>query len=201
MDAKARQALVDRHNFFVIAGMAVLWMNPVMMFWMQAFGPLKSHAYPRVNTAPSAVGFLFWLGVSLLAWWVPESYFRLRGFEKNGRLYGALGVGFLKRFVADGELVNRALRRVEPGYRVITDKTSLQEYAQRTHAAEKSHLMFLLMGLFTTIYAFRIGWYGWGAYLAISNLIVNLWPILLQRYTRARIARAEARRRQVESRS
>lgn len=37
-------------------------------------------------------------------------------------------------------------------------------------------------------FALRLGWSGWAVYLTAGNIVVNLYPILLQRYTRARLA-------------
>jgi hypothetical protein len=39
-----------------------------------------------------------------------------------------------------------------------------------------------------------IGWHGWACYLSVGNVLVNLYPILLQRYTRGRLQAALRRR-------
>ena len=41
----------------------------------------------------------------------------------------------------------------------------------------------------SSMFAWRIGWTGWAFYLGIGNGLVNLCPVLLQRYTRARLQR------------
>ena len=43
------------------------------------------------------------------------------------------------------------------------------------------------MGLFTAVYAARIGWYRWALFLTLGNAVFNLYPVMLQRYNRARI--------------
>lgn len=43
------------------------------------------------------------------------------------------------------------------------------------------------MGILSTAFAWQIGWRGWAVYLGAGNVLVNLYPVLLQRYTRARI--------------
>lgn len=45
----------------------------------------------------------------------------------------------------------------------------------------------LRMGLFTADYAARIGWCRWAVFLTLGNAVFNLYPVLLQRYNRARV--------------
>lgn len=45
------------------------------------------------------------------------------------------------------------------------------------------------MGLLSAGYALSLGWHGWAATLVASNVVFNVYPILLQRYNRLRIAR------------
>jgi hypothetical protein len=53
--------------------------------------------------------------------------------------------------------------------------------------SEKSHLVLLLMGILSAVFALQIGWRGWAVYLGTGNVLVNLYPVLLQRYTRSRL--------------
>ena len=55
--------------------------------------------------------------------------------------------------------------------------------------AERYHLVFLLIGFFSAVHALRIGWPGWALLLTASNVVFNVYPILLQRYNRLRVAR------------
>ena len=43
------------------------------------------------------------------------------------------------------------------------------------------------LGMVSAAYAWRIGWHGWATYLSVGNVLVNVYPILLQRYTRGRL--------------
>ena len=63
---------------------------------------------------------------------------------------------------------------------------------RRTVLSEKGHLVMLALGSVSAVFAWRIGWTGWAIYLGIGNVLVNLYPVLLQRYTRARILRIVA---------
>jgi hypothetical protein len=59
--------------------------------------------------------------------------------------------------------------------------------------SEKPHVTLLLMGPLSPVFAARIAWWGWAVYLTVGNVLVNLCPVLLQRYTRARLARVLSR--------
>jgi hypothetical protein len=45
----------------------------------------------------------------------------------------------------------------------------------------------LALGFVSSAHAWSLGWYGWAAYLAAGNVLVNFYPVVLQRYTRGRI--------------
>jgi hypothetical protein len=45
----------------------------------------------------------------------------------------------------------------------------------------------LALGIVSAMFAWRLGWNGWAVYLSLGNVMVNLYPILLQRYTRGRL--------------
>lgn len=196
MNEKEVKDRTARLNIFPLAAMCFLWMSPMVMFWMQASGPMKPKSLQAISgpeTAPSLAGFLFWFGGSFLVCYLPAAYYRTRAFEANGHLYEALGVLLFRQVVPDGDLVNRQMRRVLPHYRFIYNRTTVKDFNKRTIEGEKGHLVLLLMGCFTTVYAWKIGWYSWAWYLMFANLLANLYPILLQRYTRARLARIMGR--------
>jgi hypothetical protein len=50
-------------------------------------------------------------------------------------------------------------------------------------------------GVVTTVYVLVIGWHVWAVWTAVTNVIGNLYPVLLQRYTRARLVRLPRLRR------
>ena len=121
-------------------------------------------------------------------WWVlPNSYFRVYGFERSGRLYERLGVLTFRKFVPNGDFANRWDRRKDPGFRMIRDRKSAAAFIARTRQSERGHIVLLALGIVSSAYAWSIGWYSWAIYLAAGNVLVNVYPIILQRYTRGRI--------------
>lgn len=157
------------------------------MFWLYVWGPLRPFAYPAGDLAPSLPAFVASFLVCLTAWWLPSSYYRIRSFEQSGRLYEALGVRLFRYFVPDGDLANRWRRRREPNFRIITNRRVAAAFMRRTEMSEKSHLVLLLMGFLSCAFALQLGWRGWAVYLGVGNVLVNLYPVLLQRYTRTRL--------------
>ncbi len=100
-----------------------------------------------------------------------------------------VGVRAFRRFATNGDLINRWARRLDPGYRMVRSRASARAWIGRTRESERNHMVLLLMGVFTAGYAARIGWNGWALGLTASNVVFNLYPILLQRYNRCRIER------------
>jgi hypothetical protein len=149
------------------------WIAPMLRFWLFApFSPL----------------LLAGCAASTALWWLPAGWYRIRPFEP--RLYEKLGVRWFRRIVPNGDWVNAWRRRHDRLYRVVGNARTLAELRERTMVGEKSHLVLLFTGAFSALYAWTIGWNGWAAYLAVSNVLANLYPVLLQRYTRSRIRRA-----------
>jgi hypothetical protein len=138
---------------------------------------------------PQSPSFLAACALCAALWWVPASYYRVRGFERSGRFYELLGVRWFRHFVPDGDLSNRWRRRREPHFKMIRNRDAAQAFLPRNIASEQSHLVLLLAGFATCAYAWRIGWDGWAWYLFVANVAANVYPILLQRYTRTRLAR------------
>ncbi len=187
MEKSEPRKFVDRANLIIIAAGINLWLTPMFLFWGAAFGPLKPFGYPNVDTRPPLAVFLFWLGLSFLPCFLPRSYYRPEAIRSARRLYRPLGVHLFKRIAPNGDLVNSLARRRYPGYRVLGGRTDLPGFLEGMRSGERAHLVFLLMGMFTAVYAARIGWHRWALLLTLGNTLFNLYPVMLQRYNRARI--------------
>ncbi len=122
-----------------------------------------------------------------------EVWFRPKRFESE-RLYERLGALLVKRYVpTGGDLVMRRLRRHHPGRRLVTSNlTSLCQLERRTRLAELIHLIGFVG--FTVLAASKVATgsltpFGFVVASAL-NLILGLWPAVLQRYNRQRLYRA-----------
>lgn len=118
---------------------------------------------------------------------LPERYYQTTKIELRGRLYELMGIRFFKRVVPNGDYINRINRRFEPNYRIIGDKASIFEYEANTRLAERCHLISLILVIPSAIYALALGWNQFALWLLLPNIPLHLYPVLLQRYTRARI--------------
>lgn len=179
----------SKANLVPFAIVCAGWIVPLLKFWALVWDVFRPSDYAGGDVAPRLGLFLAACAVCLAPWWLPASYYRVRRFEANGRLYEILGVRIFRKLVPNGDWVNRWRRRRDAGFRVLSNRRSAAEFLSRTVMSEKSHLVPLFMGAGTSLFAWHIGWTGWAVYLGVANVLVHLYPILLQRYTRARIVR------------
>lgn len=112
-----------------------------------------------------------------------EGYFRLRAWERSGRLYRTLGVPAFRAIVRRGPLAmfNRAL----PAAWHAGDPERIE---QETRAAEAGHLVAfgIVMGL--AMLSLARGDSARATWLAVLDVPMNLYPVLLQRHHRLRLA-------------
>jgi hypothetical protein len=122
-----------------------------------------------------------------------DFWFRPRRFESEG-FYERLGALILKRYVpTGGDLVMRRLRRHHPHRRWVTSSLqSLCQYERRTRLNELIHVIGSVGGTVLVMINFALGSLT-GSWLMVAvalNLILGLWPVVLQRYNRLRLYRA-----------
>ncbi len=126
-----------------------------------------------------------------------DVWFRPKGFESE-RLYERLGALVVKRYVpTGGDLVMRRLRRDHPERRWVTSSLkSLCLYERRTRLNESVHLIGFTVFSILAASKFASGSLtAFGLTVAlVLNLILGLWPIVLQSYNRLRLYRAIHRR-------
>lgn len=112
-----------------------------------------------------------------------ENYFKTNEIEKNNKIYRILGVPIFKRvvmkLVMSGKVSNYNLME----YSI----KGLKEYEYQTRNNEFKHLLFCILMLIITIGLLYIGDYVKAVVSLILNIVVNIYPILLQRYNRIRI--------------
>ncbi len=165
------------------------WIVPTLRFWALAWGLYRPYDYTGGNVAPSLPWFLAACAACVALWWVPAAYYRVHAFERSGRVYELLGVRAFRRFVPDGDFANRWRRRREPDFTMIRGREGARAFLTRNIASEQRHVV-LLRALFAPgASGWRMGGEGGPWYLFAANIAANVYPILLQRYTRTRITR------------
>lgn len=162
----------------------------INVFWsVISFGPLVYFCYVYMYNR----WFYVFLGLSITGMLVPEKW--LAGFtlSKSPAFYRKTGVRFAQNFTQDGALINRFIRKENPGYEAIRSKKSIEKLRKKGLINEKFHLMMFIYFLLTTIYAFAHLYWIWGLLITINNIIFNVYPVLLQHYNRLRLMRVMKR--------
>ena len=116
-------------------------------------------------------------------------YFALWGFEHDGRFYERLGVRQFKRFATQGDYWNKRRRLCDPGFRNVRGFNSAIEWEARTRHNEVVHLCSQVLGLVIMVWLYSRREYAWLVAVFFAVLVWDIYPIMLQRYNRARIFR------------
>lgn len=125
-----------------------------------------------------------WLGVA--SRWIhlrlPDAYHALRQFELDGRLYERLGVRLAKRLLRRGPLA-----MFNPGLHLPIERTpeQLVQLERRMRAAEVSHVILLVATLPIVGHAVARGWWIAAGFTLLFDVLINGYPVMLQRYNRA----------------
>jgi hypothetical protein len=130
--------------------------------------------------------FYIFLGISLAGYALPSSFYNTIQIKKLNFLKKA-GVPVAQKYAQNGTVINRLIRKKFPGYKILYDRKTIEGQYKRTYFFEKYHFVMLLFFLFTTVFALIQSYYLWALTIMIANIIYNIYPILLQHYTRLRI--------------
>jgi hypothetical protein len=112
---------------------------------------------------------------------------RFLQLSNDPNFYARTGVKFVRKFVQNGDYINRFIRKSKPAHRTIKNKENAVIYLKTTVVSEIYHLFCLLFFTLTIIYTVILGHYLIAAITALANVLYNIYPILLQQYNRARI--------------
>ncbi|PWV48887.1 hypothetical protein [Chitinophaga sp. S165] len=113
-------------------------------------------------------------------------YYDEKGWERRGEIYERLGVNFFRKL-----LVLTGWEKLSKKSNPIEKNTkALMHLHHQTKKSELDHVIILLIVLgFNVFVAVKFGVLK-SLWLLILNILLNLYPIFLQRYNRPRITRA-----------
>lgn len=113
---------------------------------------------------------------------LPAGWHRLRRFERSGRVYELLGVRVVKWLLRRGPLAV-----FNPHLHLPAERTPehLARLEQRMKDAEASHAILLVLTLAVVANALAHGWWAAALWTVVFDLLLNGYPVLLQRYNRA----------------
>lgn len=119
---------------------------------------------------------------------LPEQLHRLRPFEVDGRVYELLGVRVAKRLLRRGPATWFNPRLRLPATR---DAESLARLDAAMRNAEASHALLFVAVLPVVAHALVRGWWAAAAWTLAFDVLLNGYPVMLQRYNRGRLQATE----------
>lgn len=112
-------------------------------------------------------------------------YYSEKEWERRGSIYEHLGINFFKKLLVWTGW-ERVIRKSNP---IEKNTGALVNLHHQTKKSELDHLIILLIVLgFNVFAAFKFGVLE-SLWLMVLNVLLNLYPIFLQRYNRPRIER------------
>jgi hypothetical protein len=117
---------------------------------------------------------------------LPEYWYRLRSWERSGRVYERAGVRIVKRLLRRGPLswFNPDLHL--PGERTPEAVVHLE---RRMRDAEASHAILAAATVVVAASLAVMGWWSTAVATLVFDVLMNGYPVALQRYNRAFLAR------------
>lgn len=154
---------------------------PVLML---AFSDVKSVALGWAFN----FGLMLWFTVAeaQLKPALSSSYFNTFPFERQGHLYEILGVhGY--RWLLKVSGWEKITRQANPVKKTIA---ALQQYERATRVSETGHTLIAAIVMAVTVYVL-VNYSALDAiWLILSNVLLNVYPVLVQRYNRPRLQEA-----------
>ncbi|MFC0514249.1 hypothetical protein ACFFGT_08565 [Mucilaginibacter angelicae] len=163
-------------------------MNQLINFFWTILGFAAVLVY-WVSAGLSAWFYIF-IVLSIIPAFLSQKIFAGLQLSNSTELYERLGVRFIRKFVQQGDIANRLVRKNDPAYQVIRIKANPEGYLKTIMMYERYHFICLIFFLLTSGMALVEGRYIQALIIMISNMFYNFYPILLQQYNRIRILRS-----------
>ena len=157
-------------NFF----WTILCFLPVLWYWAMQ-GP-DSWLYGLI---------IFSITCGLL----PEAFFRFLQISQRTGFYEKYGAKMIRKFVQQGDMINRLFRQQYAGYKVIRGAGQARNYLKTIAMYERYHFICFLFFLSTAVHSLFAHRFLFALLITIGNILYNICPIFLQQYNRLRIRR------------
>lgn len=108
--------------------------------------------------------------------------------SKRKGFYVRAGIRIFRKFVQDGDFVNNQQRKLSLSYKVINGNT-YDRFLKKVMMYERFHLFLLMFFTLSSLLAVLNKNYVVAILIFTSNIIFNLYPVMLQQYNRMRIAK------------
>jgi len=116
---------------------------------------------------------------------LPARFHELRGVERDGRIHELLGVRIAKRLLRRGPL---AAFNPDLHLPAVPDADGLARLDRRMRDAEATHAVLFVVSTVVALHAVARGWLGGAMVTMLANVLMNGYPVMLQRYNRALLA-------------
>jgi hypothetical protein len=153
-----------RYGQTVAFAFGINWVLIAWAIWLSRILESRSGAWDGINAR------------------LPDSYYAMRPFEKNGRVYHYLGVRWYRR------LLGPILWSVNPAL-LRSQRDARQTLIRATQAPEAGHLVIFVVISGITLWALARGWWDTAAWLLLFNVLHNGYPVLSLRQIRDRLLR------------
>jgi len=169
------EKLQYRLNLIIIALLCSTTLAPCVIFFVRGAGEWT--------------WLIVFLALSYLVSLLPKSFYDRFQISKNIVLYKKLKVHQFKKWVTNGDIINKKIRQKYPNHRNVSNLESIKTKLEETYTIEKSHTVLFVFCLLTSVYAFMVHSYGTSILLLIGNFLFNFYPNLLQQYNRIRYSK------------
>jgi hypothetical protein len=108
-------------------------------------------------------------------------------------VYERAGVRLFRRFVVEGDYFNRLARRTNPNPPRIRSADDGRAAARRGYRNERVHVITLALLAPPACALLFTGRWAAGGGLLLATVFLDLYPVILQRYTRSRLDHVASR--------
>ncbi|MGE5262596.1 MAG: hypothetical protein ACM3S0_04375 [Acidobacteriota bacterium] len=114
----------------------------------------------------------------------PPAYYDTKPFERTGQLYERIGIRLVKKLLRRGPL-----RILSPTLQFPKEKTvsALRNLENEMRKAETAHALTFILMLWVVGYAAVKGWLDAVIWMLLFDVLINVYPIMLQRYNRIKL--------------
>ena len=171
--------------------MLVKWVKILFVVCLALVTTVLMLRYMDVTSAAFSFGFnfaqMFWVSVleTQLKPALDSPYFNSFPFEKDGKLYHIFGVEWYRAILTKSGW-EKLRQKSTPIRKSLRD---FEAYERGSRVAEAGHLAAGIVVLIVTGYVIVAYSAKAALWLVVFNVFLNLYPVLLQRYTRPRLLR------------
>jgi len=174
-----------------ISLMLLKWVKIVLLVCLATATLSLMLLYMDITSGAFSLGFnfalMFWFTIleSQLRPTLHSRYFNSYPFEKQGALYRMLGIEWYRAI-----LIKSGWEKIRQQQTPIKKSLSdFQAYERGTRVAEVGHIVVAVIVLIVNGYVLFAYSARNAIWLLVFNILLNVYPVLLQRYTRPRLQR------------